>query len=111
MGARAQGPAGGVIHTFALVIAFAADSGDSWIGRDKVKHFVLSAFVHSVAFSVTRSVADRPVAQGVGAGAVLGAGVFKEVLDRRAGRPFSVRDLVWGTAGGAAAASLMNGAR
>ena len=100
-----------MIHTVALVIAFAADSGDSWIGRDKVKHFVLSAFVHSVAFSVTRSAADRSVAQGVAAGAVLGAGALKEVLDRRAGRPFSVRDMVWGAAGGAASASLMNGAR
>lgn len=100
-----------MIHTFALVVAFAADSGDSWMGRDKIKHFVLSAFVHSVAFSVTRSVADRSTAQGVGIAAVVGAGVFKEALDRRAGRPFSARDLLWDAAGGAASASLMNGSR
>lgn len=100
-----------MIRSFALMLAVAADSGDGWIGRDKVKHFVLSAFVHSVAFSVTRSAAGRSAAQRTAAGAVAGAGLLKEMLDHRAGRPFSVRDLLWGAAGGAASASLMNGAR
>lgn len=100
-----------MIRSLALALVIAADSGDSWIGRDKVKHFVLSAFVHSVAFSVARSTAPRRTAQGVAVGAVIGAGVVKEMFDHRAGRPFSARDLTWGMAGGAASASLMNGTR
>jgi uncharacterized protein YfiM (DUF2279 family) len=99
------------VPTLALVLALAADSGSTWLGRDKVKHFVLSAFIHSVAFSVTRRTAGRGAAQVVSAGAVVAAGVSKELLDRRAGRPFSPADLAWGLAGGAAAASLLNGTR
>lgn len=99
------------MRTLLLAVLVSADSGDVWTGRDKVKHFVLSAFVHSVAFSVSRAVMDRRGAGVIGAGAVAGAGIVKEVLDRRAGRPFSLRDLAWGAAGGAASAALMNGAR
>ena len=98
-------------RTLLLAFAVAADSGDGWTGRDKVKHFLVSAFVHSMAFSATRSVADRRAAGTAGAAAVVGVGVLKELHDRRSGRPFSVRDLAWGLAGGVASASLMNGAR
>ena len=100
-----------MIRIFAFAIAVAADTGDSWIGRDKVKHFLVSAFVHSVAYSATRFVTDRASAQIVAGGAVVSAGVLKELADRRGGRPFSVRDMAWGMAGGVASASLMNGAR
>lgn len=92
----------------ALLVAGA----DPLPGRDKVKHFLLSAFVHSMTFSAVKGVTrDRGAAQAAGAAAVLGAGVLKEVLDRRAGRSFSVPDILWGAAGGVAAASLMNGTR
>ena len=103
-----------MIRALLLAAAVASDTGgpgDAWIGRDKVKHFVLSAFVHSFSYSVVRAASDRRVA-GIAAGtAVVGAAVMKELRDRRAGRSFSVRDVAWGLAGGAAAAALMNGTR
>lgn len=100
-----------MIPALLLAATVAADTGDTWLGRDKLKHFMLSAFVHSVAFSAARAVADRRPAQVAAGGAVLAAGALKEVLDRRGGRRFSVADIAWGAAGGAAAASLMNGSR
>ena len=96
----------------ALALAAAvADTGDSWIGRDKMKHFLVSAFVHSVAYSAARAVTGRPAAHVVAGSAVIAVGVLKETTDRRAGRPFSFADLAWNAAGGAASASLLNGAR
>jgi uncharacterized protein YfiM (DUF2279 family) len=100
-----------MIAALALAAAVAADSGDSWIGRDKVKHFLVSAFVHGVAFSAARTISGRRPAQVAGAAAVVTTGLLKEMSDRRAGRSFSVRDLAWNAAGGAASASLLNGAR
>lgn len=100
-----------MIPALLLAAAVAADTGDTWFGRDKLKHFMLSAFVHSVAFSATRLVADRRAAQLVAGGAVVISGTLKEVLDRRAGRRFSAADIAWDVAGGVAAASLMNGSR
>ena len=100
-----------MIGALALAIVVAADTGDSWIGRDKAKHVLVSAMVHSVAFSATRIVADRQPAQAVGAAAVVSVGLLKEIADRKAGRQFSVRDLLWGIAGGAASAALLNGSR
>ena len=100
-----------MIVTLALAAAFVADTGDTWIGRDKVKHFLVSAFVHGVAYSATRSVTGRAPAQVAGAAAVVTTGILKEMSDRRAGRPFSARDLVWNAAGGVASAALLNGAR
>ena len=100
-----------MIAALALAVVVAADTGDSWIGRDKAKHVLVSAFAHAVAYSATRTVTERRPAQAVGAVAVVSVGVLKELADRRAGRPFSVRDLLWGLAGGAASAALLNGAR
>ena len=100
-----------MIGILALAAVVAADTGDSWMGRDKIRHFFMSAFVHSVAFSATRMVADRSTSRWVAGGAVVAAGVLKERSDRRAGGPFSRKDLVWNAAGGLASAALMNGAR
>ena len=100
-----------MIATLALAVVIAADTGESWIGRDKMKHFFVSAFVHGVAYSVTRSIGTGDQAQIAGGGAVIVTGLWKELADRRAGRPFSVRDLAWGMAGGTASAALLNGAR
>ena len=99
-----------MIVALALVVAV-ADTGDSWIGRDKMKHFLVSAFVHSVAYSASRAVTGRQAAQVLAGGAVVTVGVLKEMSDRRAGRPFSAADLVWNAAGAAGSASLLNGAR
>lgn len=100
-----------MIATLALAVVFAADTGDGWFGRDKAKHFLVSAFVHSLAYSATRAAGSRQSAQVTGAAAVTVTGVIKELADRRAGRPFSVKDLAWDAAGGAASAALLNGAR
>lgn len=83
-----------------------------WFGADKVKHFLMSAFVQSAAYSASRIAGvGRAPSQAAGAAAVLGIGLWKERHDRRAGKPFSIEDLVWDVAGGVAAGSLLNGAR
>ena len=84
----------------------------SWFGADKLKHFTLSAFIHSATFSLARSARmDRAASQWSAAGTTMTIGVVKEMHDRRAKKPFSVQDLVWDAAGSWAAASLLNGAR
>lgn len=100
-----------MIVALALAVTVAADSGQSWIGRDKAKHFLVSAFVHGLAYSAARAVSGRGTAQVAAGGAVIGIGILKEVSDKRAGRAFSASDLVWNAAGGVASASLLNGAR
>ena len=80
---------------------------DAWFSADKVKHFFISAFVQSVAYSSARGA-------GVGHGGSLAAasattgvlGVAKEARDRRAYGVFSYRDLAWDAAG-AGLATLM----
>ncbi|HEU4996104.1 MAG TPA: hypothetical protein VFT29_14910 [Gemmatimonadaceae bacterium] len=83
-----------------------------WFGADKVKHFLMSALVHSTAYSTAQALgAGNQTSQVVGGTAVAGIGVLKEVHDRRAHKPFSIEDLVWDASGGVAAAALLNGAR
>ena len=98
--------------TAALVAVVAPPGGWSWFGADKVKHFLMSALVHSTAFSVARSAgAQRSGAHAAGAAGALTIGVWKELRDRRAGRPFSVPDLLWDGAGAASSAALLNRSR
>ena len=57
-----------------LIAAGPATSPDPWWGADKLKHFLVSAFVQSVVFSGARAAGvNRDVAQ-VGAGSVTMAG-------------------------------------
>lgn len=101
-----------MIATLALAAALVGAPPPSWIGADKVKHFLLSAFAHSVAYSAARAVGmQRTSSQIVGGASVVLVGTWKELHDRRAKRPFSAADLVWDAAGGLAAAALMNGTR
>ena len=81
---------------------------DAWFGPDKVKHFFLSAFIQSVAYSALR--AGRVEHGTALAGASItaaGFGVGKELHDWRARREFSARDLLWDAAGAASAAAVM----
>jgi len=96
--------------TAALVVALGPPGG--WFGTDKVKHFLMSALVHSTAFSVARSSgAQRSGAQIAGALSAATIGVWKELRDRRVGKPFGVGDLAWDAAGAAGAAALLNRSR
>lgn len=65
---------------------------DAWLAADKLMHFHMSYATTAFAFGVTRD-ATASVA------AAAAAGIFKEVYDKRAGKPFSGRDLVWDAAG------------
>jgi uncharacterized protein YfiM (DUF2279 family) len=79
-------------------------------GADKVKHFFLSAFVQSVAFSMAQATRmDRADAHLIAGISTMSVGLIKELGDRRAGRPFSAGDLAWDAAGALAAAAILNG--
>jgi uncharacterized protein YfiM (DUF2279 family) len=97
----------GLVALLALPPAF-----NRWFGADKLKHFLMSALVQSAGFSTARTVGlDRAPSQVIGGAAVLAIGLWKERQDRRTKKPFSVEDLVWDAAGGAAAGALLNGTR
>lgn len=93
-----------------LVLAQHAVVRDRWFGADKIKHFFVSAFIESVAFSLAQAAgANRStaLASGIGAAAVVGVG--REIHDRRKpGNRFSYRDLVWDAAGAGSAALLLS---
>jgi putative lipoprotein len=98
-----------VIATAALVVALAAPlPPDRWFGADKLKHFFLSAFIQSVAYSALRA-ADAPHGTALAGASVatLGFGVGKEIADLRGRGEFSVRDLTWDAAGGATASLVL----
>jgi uncharacterized protein YfiM (DUF2279 family) len=98
--------------TAILLAALIAPPRGPWFGADKLKHFLMSAFVHSAAHSVARSAGvRRPGAQAAGAASAVTIGIWKELRDRRAGRSFSVADLMWDGVGAASAAALLNHSR
>jgi uncharacterized protein YfiM (DUF2279 family) len=77
---------------------------DSWLGADKIKHFLMSAFIESLTFSGLQAVGahrNASFAGAIGATAVFGVG--KEIHDKQRGEPFSIHDLAWDAAGGGAA--------
>jgi len=74
------------------------------MGADKVKHFVASAAIQSLAYAAFRQRDDRRGAALWKATVVTaGASLGKELLDRRRGGSFSGKDLVWDAAGAGAA--------
>ena len=101
-----------MIRELTVAILLAAPPGDKWIGTDKVKHFFMSAFVQSAAFSAARAAgASHASAQAIG-GVTTGAlGFAREVHDKRVGKIFSVKDLAWDAAGGVSAAALLRRTR
>jgi len=81
---------------------------DPWLGADKVKHFLTSAFVQGTAYATLQAAgADRATALAGASVVTLSAGVGKEWLDRRRGGAFSARDLVWDVAGAGAATLVL----
>jgi len=77
---------------------------DSWFGADKVKHFLMSAFIESLTFSGLQAAGahrNASFAGAIGVTAVFGLG--KEAHDKRRGEPFSLHDIAWDAAGGGSA--------
>ena len=92
--------------------AAARPSGDAWFAADKVKHFVASAFVQSMAFSAFRLTKLDHRSSILGASAATAAvGVVKELHDARVKHEFSARDLVWDGLGAGASAALLRQTR
>ena len=81
---------------------------DRFFGEDKLKHFLTSFVVTSLAASGARAAgldADASLWVGVGTGATVG--VLKEVSDlNREGSTASLYDIVWDLGGVGAAAAL-----
>jgi putative lipoprotein len=81
---------------------------DGWLSADKVKHFLTSAFVQSLAYGSLRGVGVSHGAALAGATITTAAvGVGKELYDARTGGDPSVRDLAWDAAGAGAASLLL----
>jgi putative lipoprotein len=81
---------------------------DAWFGIDKLKHFLMSAFIESVSYSALQAMGvNHRSAMGGAIGISLGVGVAREVHDMRVpGNIFSVRDLTWDAIGTGAGAVL-----
>jgi uncharacterized protein YfiM (DUF2279 family) len=81
---------------------------DRFFGEDKLKHFLTSFVVTSLAASGARAAgldSDASLLVGVGAGATVG--VLKEVSDlNREGATASLYDIVWDLGGVGAAAAV-----
>lgn len=95
-----------------LVLALSGPTGtppaDGWFSSDKVKHFLTSAFVQSLAYGSLRGAGASHGAALAGAAVTTAAvGVGKEVYDARTGGDPSMRDLVWDAAGAGAVSLLL----
>lgn len=105
----------GPILAFCLCVSFQGGPPppDRWIAEDKVKHFLASFVVTSIAATAVRATGADPEASAwAGAGVGAGLGIWKEVRDRGAeGATASVRDLVWDAGGVTAATALVLRAR
>ena len=85
---------------------------DPIFGEDKIKHFMASFVVSSLAATGARAAGvDRrgSLVMAVGIGAA--SGVLKEIHDSRRGQIFSVRDLLWDLAGVGSSAMLFDATR
>jgi putative lipoprotein len=97
-----------VTTLLALGFALQVRAADPWFGTDKVKHFFLSFFVQSVAYSTLRATNVGHESSLLGSGALaIGVGLGKEIVDRRRSGLFSPRDLAWDAAGVGAASLLL----
>ncbi len=94
-----------------LVLSFPL-ARDGWFGADKMKHFFMSAFIQSMAYSSARAAGASHDGAFVSAtAATVGFGIGREIYDGRVKRAFSYKDLVWDGAGLAAGMALVNKAQ
>jgi pimeloyl-ACP methyl ester carboxylesterase/uncharacterized protein YfiM (DUF2279 family) len=81
---------------------------DRWFGPDKLKHFFISAFIESLAFSgLQASGASRSAAFAGAIATVAAFALGREVHDKRTKGIFSIPDLTWDAAGGGAALLML----
>ena len=79
---------------------------------DKVKHFFMSALIHSTVFSAARAAGlEKAPSQVVAGATTMAVGFAKEIRDRKVTGVFSRQDLVWDAFGSLTAAALLNGTR
>ncbi len=73
---------------------------DTFLGSDKVKHFLMSGFVEAIGFSAMQFAgASRGSSIGVASAATVAAGIGREVHDGRTKGLFSIGDLTWDALG------------
>lgn len=107
-----------LLPTLLLTIAFTPPSAsaqgarapqhDSWFGSDKIKHFLMSAFIQSLTFGgLQYAGAHRNAAFAGSIGMTAAFGIGKEFHDRRIGEPFSFRDITWDAAGAGVAIVML----
>jgi uncharacterized protein YfiM (DUF2279 family) len=85
---------------------------DAWFGQDKLQHAFMSMAVVGFAHAGARLVGiEKNGAVVVGVSSSAASGIWKEWHDRRIGRPFSYRDLLWDVIGIAAGALVVNNVR
>ncbi len=101
------------ILTASLLAAGPVDTvPDPFFAEDKMKHFVTSFVVGSLAGTGARVAGlDRNESVIVGASFTVSAGVVKEITDRRRGQFFSIKDLFWDLAGAGLAFLLLANVR
>lgn len=82
----------------------AAGQTDTFLGPDKVKHFMMSAFIEAIGFNALQAAnVDRGASLGAATAVTLGIGIARELHDGRTKGLFSLGDLTWDTLGTAAA--------
>ncbi len=96
--------------TAGLLAQAPADSvPDPFFAEDKMKHFVTSFVVGTLAGTGARVAGLAPDESSfAGVGLTVSAGVVKEIRDQQQGRFFSVRDLFWDLAGAGLAFLLLD---
>lgn len=89
--------------------AQAGEGPDPWFGPDKVKHFLTSALIQSLAYSVAQVTTRAPRSSLVLSASVATAamGIGKEMHDREKYGLFSIRDLAWDAAGAGTATVML----
>ena len=85
---------------FSLHVGPSTSTADAWTGRDKVQHFLMSAFTQSITYGSLRGAGAPHGHALIGASVATAAiGVGKELRDLRVKGEFSPRDLTWDAAG------------
>lgn len=85
---------------------------DGWLGADKIKHFMVSAFMQSITYSAAQAAGvDRGDAMRISIAVTAASGLGREIYDGRVKGRFSVSDLVWDGAGIGAATVMLRHTR